>query len=222
MRRAQEPPPLGIWNGKEFVFTASKSSWRTVIDSVWRWGVISTTKSRNLALSAADKFGSNYDMVQNDQFGFESVVELLEALHLNDTIAISARDYFVKYGINDKFLSEFIEVNAYSKSLFLILTIIMKPATRVNYGQNLDLNALAALVCLTAAFVPSESIGGGNYLIFKEMIHQANPTILLNHKVTELSVDEMNYIIRDDKGNIGNYDAVIMAVPSNSVYTNYI
>ncbi|KAJ3274357.1 hypothetical protein HDU76_010720, partial [Blyttiomyces sp. JEL0837] len=161
--------PLGIYNGKEFVYKASQSSWRSVVDAIWRWGYSSPSKSRTLSMEAGNKFGHSYELAENGNFGFASVEELLQALDLFEATEVRADEYFKSQGLTEKYIKEFIE-----------------PASRVNYGQDLDLNALSALVCLVAAFVPSESIDGGNSILFEEMLKRSGAHVRLNSKVTEL------------------------------------
>jgi hypothetical protein len=108
---------MGIYDGKSFVFKASQSSWKTAIDALWRWGFTSTTKSRSLALSAAEKFGKVYTKAQGGLLGFETLKGLLSELGLYEHVTVTARSQLKAEGMTDLFLNEFVEV----KLIFLRL-----------------------------------------------------------------------------------------------------
>ncbi|KAJ3417370.1 hypothetical protein HDV05_004835 [Chytridiales sp. JEL 0842] len=196
-------PPVGIYNGSKFVFTASSAMWKTIVDALWRWGFYSPTKSRSLALEIGERFSSNYALAEAGELGFKNVMGLLKALKLDNVTRVEARQYFREQGVSEAYISEFIE-----------------PATRVNYGQNLDLHALSALVCLVAAFVETRSIKGGNEILFEEMVRRSGAAVKLNTKVASIHKIATQdggkfYQVTDKNGGMHIFDAIILAVPSN-------
>jgi prenylcysteine oxidase/farnesylcysteine lyase len=198
-------PPVGIYDGSQFVYTASQSSWKTIADAIWRWGLFSTTKSRSLALETGENFGLNYKLAEENALGFKSVEGFLKGLKLENLTRVGAREYFKSQGVGELYISEFIEA-----------------ATRVNYGQNLDLHALSALVCLVAAFVEAKSVAAGNELVFQEMVKRSGAEVLMGTRVTEIRKVETRdgskfYQIIDEKGGARIFDSVILGVPSNVV-----
>ncbi|KAJ3011586.1 UNVERIFIED_CONTAM: hypothetical protein HDU68_001607 [Siphonaria sp. JEL0065] len=197
-------PELGIYNGTQFLFTAqSENTWKTMWDAVWRWGLLSPYRARVLALSTSTEFSNAYELESLGKMGYKTVKEMLiqgfgmdsQILHKN------AREYLLEKGVGEAFLNEFVE-----------------PATRVNYGQNLDCNAIAAMICLTAAFVPADSVVGGNSLIYKKMVEQSKASVRMNTKVGEVRKDsDGRYLLLDVDGKVlGIFDEVIVAVPSNA------
>ncbi|KAJ3104141.1 hypothetical protein HDU97_009492 [Phlyctochytrium planicorne] len=200
-------PPVGIWDGTKFVYTASTVPWRTVVGALWRYGVVSTTRSRSLALKAGDDFGKNYPLGEKGELGFSTVEALLKALELDELVKVSAEAFLRSKGIGELYMREFIEA-----------------ATRVNYGQNLNLNALAALVCLVAAFVPAEAVENGNQRIFEEMVKVSGADVLLGTPAVRIGkIDGVKggsgfgkYWVTDLDGVERWFDAVIVAVPGNS------
>ncbi|KAJ3096205.1 hypothetical protein HDU96_000842, partial [Phlyctochytrium bullatum] len=194
--------PLGIFDGEKFVFSASPVAWRAVAGAVWRWGPLSTTRSRKMALDAGNAFGKNYPLAEKGELGFVDVEGLLEALGLKEAAMAPSWEYFKNKGIGDLYLKEFVEA-----------------ATRVNYGQNLDLNALATLVCLVAAFVDTEAIAGGNQLVFSTMLKESRAKALLGTPVVSVSrkgSGRGSYVVKDVSGIERVFDSVILAVPGNS------
>ncbi|KAJ3206391.1 hypothetical protein HDU82_004541 [Entophlyctis luteolus] len=190
-------PTLGIYDGSKFVFTSTGSKWNFIWDAVRRWGVLSPYRARSFALTTADQYARNYDLKLN----YTTTKDfLIDGLGMDsDALSQTARQYFLSRGISEDFITEFIE-----------------PATRVNYGQNLDCNALAALICLAAAFIPSDSIAGGNSLIYENMLLESQATVLLNTQVSRIAKKESGlYSLTDSKGNhLGNYNDVVLAVPA--------
>ncbi|ORY44865.1 hypothetical protein BCR33DRAFT_765885 [Rhizoclosmatium globosum] len=155
-------PALGIYNGSDFVFTSSDSPWRTVFNTFWKWGLLSPYRARTLALQAASQFGNAYPLKESFHLGFKSIQQMLtRGFGMESSVLTkTARDYFLEKGIGDAFIREFIE-----------------PATRVNYGQGVELNAVGALICLAAAFTPTESIVGGNSLLYESMIRESGTLV---------------------------------------------
>ncbi|KAJ3061333.1 hypothetical protein HDU98_002759 [Podochytrium sp. JEL0797] len=197
-------PDLGIFDGSQFVFTAdAESSWKTVWDAVWRWGFISPYRARSLALAAASQFANAYKLEDSHELGYSSIFKLLTAaLGMDpDVLKLSAQEYLRGHGVSDAFLSEFVE-----------------PAIRVNYGQNLSLNALSALICLTAAFTPADSVFGGNHLLFEKMIKHSQAKLHLNQQVSSiLKSSGGGYTLLDSTGSfLGTFSDVIIATPNPS------
>ncbi|KAJ3208616.1 hypothetical protein HDU67_006629 [Dinochytrium kinnereticum] len=175
----------------------------SIFGALWRWGYLSTTRSRALALDAGERFGLNYEKAAKGELGFETVEGLLRELGIWEEVGVSAEEFFGKRGVGELYLREFVEA-----------------ATRVNYGQNLDLNALAALVCLVAAFVPAESIEGGNERIFSEMLRVSEAKVLLGTPVVKIrrvlgEDGEVMYGVLDGKGIERFFDVVVLGVPGN-------
>lgn len=193
-------PPVGIYDGEKFVYKASTSTWKSIVSAIWRWGFFSTTRSRYLALEASKRFSSAYKLAEIRALGFNTVPGLLKALKLNEWAFSEAMYGLKKEGLGELYLKEFVEA-----------------ATRVNYGQNLDLNELGALICLVAAFVPAKAIQGGNDLIFKEMLARSMTKIHMSTRVTTITKVETSdgkrvYLVHDNMGHVIEYDSVVLAI----------
>ncbi|KAJ3266579.1 hypothetical protein HDU77_000130 [Chytriomyces hyalinus] len=193
---------LGIHDGESFIFTAAEDSlFETIGKVAWRWGLVSPYRARALALSAAALFENSYVLKSNRQLGFESVAKLFQqGLKMDsEVLTKSAQDYFLSHGVSSSFVTELIE-----------------PLVRVNYGQNIDINAIAALVCLKAAFAPTDAVVGGNKLIFENMVKESQADVKLDTRVSQVQkLKDGRYELADSVGNsLGVFHDVIVAVPS--------
>ncbi|KAJ3127303.1 hypothetical protein HK100_009821 [Physocladia obscura] len=197
-------PDLGIYDGTSVFFAAdTEDTWRFVWQAAWRWGILGPWRARSLSLAAADKFGKSYTLEQDSALGFRNIKDfLVRGLGLDSKVLTqTAREYFLENGVAEGFLDEFVEA-----------------ATRVNYGQNLDCNAIAALICLVAAFVPGDSVVGGNHLIYEHMLAESGASLFLKSRVAEIAKqsDKKYKLTSSDGKDLGTFDDVILAVPGNS------
>ncbi|KAI8620018.1 Prenylcysteine lyase-domain-containing protein [Chytriomyces sp. MP71] len=196
-----QAPAFGIFNGQDIIFSADEdSTWSTIAKAAWRWGLLSPYRARSLALSTAAQFAKSYELEANNGLGFANLRSfLMDGLRMDlALVTSSAREYLLSQGVGAQFLDEFVE-----------------PATRVNYGQNLDCNALGALICLTAAFVDGDAVVGGNSLIFEGMVKESGAKVLLETPVEEVrKTNASTYSLLDASGKLlGEFDDVIVAVP---------
>ncbi|KND03578.1 uncharacterized protein SPPG_01053 [Spizellomyces punctatus DAOM BR117] len=193
-------PPWALWNGDSFSFTASTSPSKTIVDMLWRYGLAPLTV-RRLARDAANIFAQGaYDSSTAPLF--TTVDELVDILGLKEYVDVDARQWFVdRKGIGEKYIQE-----------------IVQAATRVNYAQNLDLNAIAALVCMAAASGQAISVAEGNERIFQHYAKASEAQIHLDTAITSierLSAQE-KYAVTSKDGSTALFDAVVLAVPWSS------
>ncbi|KAI9334670.1 Prenylcysteine lyase-domain-containing protein [Zopfochytrium polystomum] len=200
---------MGVFDGTRFVYrTRAGAPWRNAAEGLWRWGAVSMYRGRRMALDAAARFARAYEAGDALPMAEESVEGMLERLGLDALAALEGRDALRRGGVGEAFVTELIE-----------------SLSRVNYAQNLDLNAAAALVSLVPMFTKTMSIKGGNELIFKEMALRSLAEILMNRTVTEIAkvttsensdgVAQTAYAVTDSKGVTREFDAVVLAVPNN-------
>ncbi|KAL9033930.1 MAG: hypothetical protein Q9180_005686 [Flavoplaca navasiana] len=102
---------------------------------------------------------------------------------------------------------------------------IIQAATRVNYAQNLaQVHGLEAMVCMAAD--RAVSVNGGNWQIFDRMLRHNKNEVLLNTRVTDISLsEEPGYHLVTSKSSMGNgqgrsasinvrvFDAIVLAGP---------
>ncbi|KAJ5290350.1 acetamidase [Penicillium atrosanguineum] len=159
---------IGIWNGKEFVFTLkNSSSWWNIGRLFWRYGM-APLRAQNLMKSIVGKFLRLYE---EPIFPFRSLSEATLALGLINATSSSGSAFLGANQVSELFSRE-----------------IIQASTRVNYGQNLGLiHGLESMVCL--ATDGAVSIDGGNWLIFAGVLNASGADVRLNTTVTAVTRD---------------------------------
>jgi len=120
----------------------------------------------------------------------------LESLQLAKYRNVDANTFFNENNVGQKFQNEFIEA-----------------LTRVNYGQNLNLNSLGALVSLAASSNDVRVVEGGNYQIFEQFSKASGATLKMEttvQSITKSSDGKWNLITSQETK---EFDKVIIAAP---------
>ena len=126
---ASAGPPLGVWNGKDFVFTqASDGGWWDNAKLLWKYG-LAPIRTVRLMKSTVGKFMNMYEA---PYFPWISLSDVVYELGLTAVTAATGEQYLKENSIGDLFATE-----------------IIQASTRVNYAQNLALiHGLEAMVCM--------------------------------------------------------------------------
>ncbi|KAI5205870.1 putative prenylcysteine lyase [Aureobasidium subglaciale] len=192
-----EGPALGIWNGREFVYTqASGGSWRDTAKLFWKYG-LAPLKTVNLMKATVGKF---LKMYEEPYFPWKSLSQVAYDLGLTDATAFTGEQFLEKNGIGKLFAQD-----------------IIQASTRVNYAQNLPLiHGLESMVCM--ATDGAQAIEGGNWQIFSHMLAAAEANVYLNRTVDKVSkLDESAYVISSKGTPIDSeqqvFDEVVLAGP---------
>jgi prenylcysteine oxidase / farnesylcysteine lyase len=149
-----------------------------------------------LALAAATKFLGLYEA---PIFPYTSLSNASMALELHEISAVTGQEYLQKNRISDLFAHDFVQA-----------------ATRVNYAQNIDeIHGLEALVSIVAS--GAQSVVGGNWRIFHEMIVASGAKLLLHSSVTgieqvKMSAGRVGWRVTMN-GSSENFDGVVLASP---------
>jgi prenylcysteine oxidase/farnesylcysteine lyase len=172
-RPRESDESIGIWDGKQFVFTIKNSySWWNIGRLFWRYGM-APLRTQNLMKDIVGKFLRLYE---EPLFPFQSLSEAAAAVGLINVTSSTGEEFLAKNQISSLFSRE-----------------IIQASTRVNYGQNLGLiHGLESMVCM--ATDGAVSIDGGNWRIFDGAVKAAKADIRLETTVTEL--------VRNDDGTI--------------------
>lgn len=159
---------IGIWDGKEFVFTLkNSSSWWNIGRLFWRYGM-APLRAQKLMKSIVGKFLRLYE---EPMFPFRSLSEAVLALDLINATSSTGSAFLGANQVSELFSRE-----------------IIQASTRVNYGQNLGLiHGLESMVCL--ATDGAVSIEGGNWLIFDGVLKASGADVRLNTTVTAVTRD---------------------------------
>ncbi|TPX45877.1 hypothetical protein SeMB42_g02495 [Synchytrium endobioticum] len=158
---------LGVYDGHGFIFTTTGSTIWDTINSLWRYGLSSPITVYRAAREAARRFYRTYD----DQKAWDRWGQWLDDHNFGEYMPVSIRAYLKSKGVSDRFIDEVVE-----------------PITRVNYGQNANINSLAGLVVLTALFGDVKRVKAGNARIFSKMLEEASPIakVKLNTQVDKI------------------------------------
>jgi prenylcysteine oxidase/farnesylcysteine lyase len=192
---------IGIWDGKEFVFTLkNSSSWWNIGRLFWRYGM-APLRAQNLMKNIVGKFLRLYE---EPLFPFRSLSEAALALGLTNATSSPGSTFLDSNSISQLFSRE-----------------IIQASTRVNYGQNLGLiHGLESMVCL--ATDGAVSIDGGNWLIFDGAIKASGADVRLNTTVTAIASDDHGIVhitsrpsddIDSLRSSEDEFDEVIVAGP---------
>ncbi|CAG8509062.1 3443_t:CDS:2 [Racocetra fulgida] len=192
-------PKAGIWDGDQFVFEQSSSSYWDISKLIWKYGW-APIKVQRLVSATISKFLKTYEFKEP----FKSVDSEAERLHLDLERKFTAQYYF----------SELKNINQ------LYLQHMVEPMSRVNYGQNLgEIHAMGAFISL--APTGAKSIKGGNYRLFEKFIEHSGATLNLNTKVVKVTKlrttndgeESVKYMVQTINGTTQVFDAIIMAAP---------
>ncbi|KAL8708802.1 MAG: hypothetical protein Q9220_006363 [cf. Caloplaca sp. 1 TL-2023] len=204
--RLDSPEILGVWDGKEFVFTQSDRSnqYWNLAKLFWKYGM-APLRTQKLMRKTVGSFLKMYDA---PHFPFTSLAGVAFDLDLLGATAATGEEFLDANGVGEKFAHD-----------------IIQASTRVNYAQNLQqIHGLEAMVCM--ATDGAMSIDGGNWQIFDNMIKKSGAELLLNASVIAVSKDMASgkYAVKATTPNLGPaqdmasfenslYDAVVLATP---------
>jgi prenylcysteine oxidase/farnesylcysteine lyase len=194
-----DAPALGIWNGKDFVYTqASGGSWWDTAKLLWKYG-LAPVKTLNLMKATVGKFLQMYD---EPYFPWKSLSQVAYDLGLTAATACTGEQFLEQNGIGKLFAQD-----------------IVQASTRVNYAQNLPLiHGLEAMVCM--ATDGAQAIDGGNWQIFSNMLVASGAVVHLNRTVSKLAkLQDSTYSISTkgtdsvDMFEQQSFDEVVLAGP---------
>lgn len=153
-------PALSVWDGEELILTQEGGWWDTA-KLLWRYG-LAPVKTMRLMRTVVGKFLTMYE---EPVFPFESLTQAAQDVGLLAVTAATGSQYLKENGITGDFGRD-----------------VVQASTRVNYASNLDyIHGLEAMVCMAAE--NAQSVNGGNWQIFDQMIKAANATAVLDTKV---------------------------------------
>eukprot|EP01041_Mallomonas_annulata_P002673 gene2673-5260_t len=194
---------LGLYNGNQIIFQSHPWSLLTQLSMIWRYGIVDIFKVRNAIQNIANKFYQLYNLqhgrdlenlsqsttasnssmnmkniLANSKQSFQTVESLLKAVDLYNLTQISIEEYLVteiKLSTNSKFLRELITA-----------------AIRVNYNQNLTINALVGAIGLIPLIIPELFIiEEGNDKISHKIIENHIDNIFIQHNIQNIHFNNL-------------------------------
>ena len=194
---------LGVWNGKEFVFTQNLGGyafWNTA-KLLWKYGW-APVRIQSLRNEIVERFLKMYEA---PYFPFRSLSRVVDYLDLTTVTAMTGEQLLKEHDIGAPFSTD-----------------IIQASTRVNYGQNLGLiHGLETMVCM--ATDGAMAVEGGNWRIFDGMLRAAGAHVRLGEQVGRIQRnDDSTYSLSASTNNSSNdveeestddFDTVILAAP---------
>ncbi|KAI9474051.1 MAG: Prenylcysteine lyase-domain-containing protein [Benjaminiella poitrasii] len=203
VKRKDNRPGLGVWDGKQFVFEETGSYYWDSLKALWRYG-LSPIKFQRKQREVVQRFLNIYNESENHDT-FEDVADVVKSLDLQKLVNMTAEAYLKELGVNERFSHE-----------------ILQTATRGNYCQDLNaLHSLAVMVSMEAGH-GTWAVEDGNFRIFEEFAYRSGAHLQLNTKVTSVSnITEVDsngknvnrYMIDTLDGKSQVFDEVILAAP---------
>lgn len=184
---------VGIWNGKELVFTMNEGGWWDLAKLFWRYGY-APVKANKLMRETVDRF---LQMYERPIFPWKSLSDVVQLVGLTEVTGLTGEQYLQNKGVAPKFANE-----------------IVQASTRVNYASNLGtIHGVEAMVCL--ATNGAKSIAGGNWRIFEHMLNSSDAiSTHLNNTITQISKQtDGTYNLTSITGRVSSFDEVILAAP---------
>lgn len=193
----------GIWDGQQFVFSTSTYDSVTAAKIVWRYGLSYNTLSSSIQ-AVASKFWQLYP-TQFNHIAFSSPAELLAAVGLYNYTQQSTADYLQQNNLPPD---------------ALIVKELVAASVRVNYGQPLNVNALAGAVGTIPLVLPSvfqvDNAEYGNAAIHHALLNASQAQVHTETAVQRIIKQKDNtYIIETNSttSNSQTFDFVIIATP---------
>ncbi|MEM7114840.1 MAG: FAD-dependent oxidoreductase [Chloroflexota bacterium] len=188
---------VGIWNGRSFLLQTSPSSLRTNLTMLWRYRR-SLLRLQRLVQEFIRPWEKIYERQANGE-AWQSPAELLQALDIFHLTQISSYDYFSQQGISERLITEFVD-----------------GASRVNYGQDGQINAFANAVSLTGAGLAGGdlfSVRGGNRLLCERGLANAGVDLRLETAVSAITSNPNGHYQVVTNATNTAHDIVIIATP---------
>lgn len=98
-------PEVGIWNGKELVFTMNEGGWWDIAKLFWRYGY-APVKANALMRETVDKFMKMYE---RPVFPWKSLSDAVQLVELTEVTGLTGEQFMRNKGISDKFASELVQ-----------------------------------------------------------------------------------------------------------------
>ncbi|XP_013406982.1 prenylcysteine oxidase isoform X2 [Lingula anatina] len=191
---------LGIYDGKEFVFTGSKYSLVMLSKLLWRYGY-DVIRLNFFIQDLLSKFSRIYDL-QDQGMAFTSTSGLLKAMSpkFEEMTHISTKAALSEAGFSEKFIKE-----------------LVGGALMSNYGQTTNVQGFVGSVSIAGAEPGLWSVEGGNNRVPEGLIKEAKVNLNMA-VVTDITLTgkqyEVQYLNKDSSSPVKKaYDIVIIATP---------
>ncbi|XP_071852478.1 prenylcysteine oxidase 1-like [Apostichopus japonicus] len=198
---------MGAYNGREFVFEESQWGIITVLKMILQYGFMDLWGLRREVNSMLNKFDNIYKL-QDEGQSFLTLRDMMHAMGGDDFVKwtmLPADQMLREMKFSEKFISEVVSL-----------------ATRVNYGQDPDMEGFAASVSLAGVQSGLWAVEGGNMLLPENFLTQSKATRRSSSVVRVAlgqnsdNVTKPSFMVTHTDGNrseTDRYDMVVIATP---------
>ncbi|KAI5863861.1 prenylcysteine oxidase [Durotheca rogersii] len=198
---------LGVWDGKNFVYTQDSESWGwwNLAKLVWKYGTTPYYTNRLVQRTIA----TFLKLYEAPYFPFRSLSTRAFELGLVQATSVTGLQFLAENELDGPFAHD-----------------IVQTSTRVNYASNLPyIHGLGTMVAMAPE--GAMAVAGGNWQIFSHMVTHSQAYVSLNSTVTSITKEESGnpdsasprYQIKTAAPEVGEtthpitFDDVILAAP---------
>ncbi|KAI8959192.1 prenylcysteine oxidase [Daldinia sp. FL1419] len=161
---------LGIWDGKQFVYTQDSESWGwwNLAKLFWKYGTAPYYTHRLVQ----DTVGTFLKLYQSPHFPFRSLSTTAFDLGLVQITGLTGKQFLAQNSLDGPFAHD-----------------IVQASTRVNYASNLEyIHGLGTMVAMAPE--GAVAVAGGNWQIFSNMVAESKAHISLNSTVAAITKEK--------------------------------
>ncbi|KAJ8769154.1 hypothetical protein K2173_000929 [Erythroxylum novogranatense] len=207
--RSESSISLAIWDGQRFVFkTMSVESKSPLVQKIvslansvymlFHYG-FSLLKMDNFVEDMLSKFLKYYESFETRPI-FETVDEMLKWAGLYNLTTRTLEEELFEVGLSPLLVKE-------------LVTVI----TRINYGQNVDINGLAGAVSLAGSGGGLWAVEGGNWRMAAGLINSSDVELHLLEEITSISYLGKYYELSSTHGKTYTCEVSVIATPLDEV-----
>ena len=175
-------------------------NWLSTVSALWRWG-LSPLRAQHAVEDLVSRLVNIYPLQRKGKY-WESGEELLQAVGLLEMTHTTIEEHLKQKGVSERFINEL--TYAFGK---------------INYGQDLELSALAGAVAMKGGGDQVFSVDGGNRRIVEGLLAKAKAKIAVKSFAPEF--EELDNL--DNCGLTSSVDADVVILsfptPKHSKYT---
>ncbi|KAG9439695.1 hypothetical protein H6P81_019860 [Aristolochia fimbriata] len=210
--RKDDASSIGIWNGQKFIFkTVSlppNSRFGKIISFLnsllvlkrYRWSLF---RMHRFVERTVHCFLKYYQQLEARPV-FETVEEMLQWAGLHSLTQRTLQEELAEAGLSQRLISE-------------LVTVI----TRINYGQDVSISALAGTVSLAGSDSGLWSVEGGNWMLAAGLINHSNASLNLGEEILSVARIGRMYELKSTRGSSYSCEVVVAATPLDELNISF-
>ncbi|XP_068648663.1 farnesylcysteine lyase [Aristolochia californica] len=203
---------IGIWDGRKFLFKTislpPNSRFGKIISFLnsflvlkrYGWPLFLMQRFVERTVNCFLKYYQHFE----SRPVFETVEEMLKWANLHSLTQRSLQEQLAEAGLSQRLISE-------------LVTVI----TRINYGQDVSISALAGTVSLAGSDSGLWSVEGGNWKLADGLINHSNASLNLHEEIISVSRSGSIYVLDSTKGSSYICQVVVIATPLDELNIDF-